>query len=124
MGSSHLLSEIESICTDVVVVRFGVLVFAGPVTELLERSAVHVDVSPELAEDTDRLHDVLVAAGWTVWVAGPGRLRVVADEESGGRLNRDAAAGGVTLRALTVKRDSLEAVFLEMTGSTDAERAS
>lgn len=122
--SSHLLSEIESICTDVVVLRFGVLMFAGPVTDLLERSTVQVEVRPELAEDTDRLHRALVAAGWTVSLSGPDRLRIAADETSGARLNRDAAAAGVTLSGITVHKDSLEAVFLQMTGSPEAESAS
>ena len=33
--SSHLLSELETICTYLVIIRFGELLFAGPITELL-----------------------------------------------------------------------------------------
>jgi ABC-2 type transport system ATP-binding protein len=121
--SSHLLSEIESICTEVVVVRFGVLLYAGPVTDLLERSSTYVDVRPELPEDTPRLQESLVATGWSVTRQGPDELRIVADEESAARINRDAATAGITLRGISAHRDSLEAVFLEMTGGTDAEPA-
>ncbi|MGY1665831.1 ABC transporter ATP-binding protein [Geodermatophilus sp. SYSU D00696] len=121
--SSHLLSEIESICTHLVVIRFGVLLYNGTVADLLARAATHVDVAPEHEADTERLGGVLAQAGWDVSAAAPGRLRVSTDTDAAAAVNRAAAAAGITLRALTVTRDSLESVFLAMTGSDDGELA-
>ena len=122
--SSHLLSEIESVCTHLVVIRFGTLLFNGPIGDLLERAVSHVDVAPEFPHDLERLSTTLAAAGWQV--AGgtaPGRLRLTADATHAARINRDAAAAGITLAALAVSRDGLETIFLEMTGRDDGELA-
>lgn len=116
--SSHLLSEIETICTYVVVVRFGVLVFSGPVEELMQRAQTHLELAPEHLDDLDRLHDSLAADGWDVSRAGPG-LHVLAGAGAAAEVNRRAAAQGITLSALTTATQSLETVFLEMTGSDD-----
>lgn len=119
--SSHLMSEIESICTHLVVIRFGVLMYAGPIGDLLDTATSHVDVAAEHPSDTERLRDALVAAGWDA-VPGPhGGVRVLAPAAMAARVNRDAHSAGITLASLTAGRDSLEAVFLEMTGSTDGE---
>jgi len=120
--SSHLMSEIETICSHVVVIRFGVLVFSGPMSELMGRATTSVAVAPEHASDLDALHDALAAQGWQVTHQGP-VLRVAAGEDDAAAINRHAAGAGITLRSLAVNRDSLEAVFLEMTGSDDGELA-
>ena len=120
--SSHLMSEIETICTYVVVVRFGVLVFSGPMSELMRRATTSVAVAPEDASDRGALRDVLEGHGWSVSAEEP-TLRVVAGEADAALINRQAAAAGITLSSLAVHRDSLEAVFLAMTGTDDGELA-
>jgi ABC-2 type transport system ATP-binding protein len=121
--SSHLMSEIESICTHVVVIRFGVLLYSGPIGDLLESATSHVDVEAEHADDTDRLRDALVRAGWDGIITSDGRLRLEAPADAAPDINRAAADAGVTLRLLSASRDSLEAIFLEMTGTSDGELA-
>ena len=118
--SSHLLSEIESICTHLVVIRFGVLLYNGPIEGLLARAATHVDVAAERDEDGERLAGVLAAAGWGVTRRDEG-LRVDTEGDAAAAINRAAAGAGITLRTLTVSRDSLESIFLEMTGADDGE---
>ncbi len=120
--SSHLLSEIETICSHVVVIRFGVLVFSGPIEALLARAATRVEVAPEYLADLGALRTTLVESGWHVDRVGD-LLHVSADASQAALVNRQAAAAGITLRALAVHRDSLEAVFLAMTGSDDGALA-
>ena len=120
--SSHLLSEIETICSHVVVIRFGVLVFSGPIAELMSRAHTRVDVAPERASDLGALSAALMSAGWHV-TRGDEVLHVTATADEAAVINRQATAAGVTLRALGVHRDSLEAIFLAMTGSDDGELA-
>jgi ABC-2 type transport system ATP-binding protein len=50
-------------------------------------------------------------------------LRVAASASRAADLNRAAMAAGVTLSGLVVVQDSLEDIFLAMTGRTDGELA-
>jgi ABC-2 type transport system ATP-binding protein len=120
--SSHLLAEIEAMCDYVVVVRLGRLVFSGPMSELLARTRAHIDVCAEHDGDTDRLRAALTDAGWVV-SAVDAVLRVASDATAAADLNRAAAAAGVTLSRLVVVQDSLEDIFLAMTGQPDGEPA-
>ena len=119
--SSHLLSELEAICTYLVIIRFGELLFAGPITELRARTGAHVDFSPERPEDADLLADALRATGWQVQRIDGG-LRATGTGRAAD-VNRAAAAAGITLARLWEAQDSLEELFLEMTGRTDGELA-
>jgi ABC-2 type transport system ATP-binding protein len=120
--SSHQLSEIEAVCDYLVVIRFGELVFAGPMTEVMKRTREHIDIAAEHPADMGRLEAALVAGGWSV-SAVDDVLRVVAGASRAADLNRAATAAGVTLSRLVVAQDSLEEIFLEMTGRVDGELA-
>jgi ABC-2 type transport system ATP-binding protein len=117
--SSHLLSEIEAICDHLVMVRFGELVYSGPIRQLLQRARAQVRIEPEHTRDADRLRRAVEAAGWPV----DDELVVAADADDAAGINRVAAAAGVTLKRLEVDRHSLEDVFLSMTGEPDAARS-
>ncbi|MFJ8967003.1 ATP-binding cassette domain-containing protein [Lentzea sp. NPDC102401] len=114
--SSHLLAEIEAVCDYLVVVRFGHLVYSGPVTDLLLRAGHRLEIAPEHDHDTCALRSLLAEQGWQVEETVGGRLSVVAEEHQSSAINRTATSGGITLRLLTPMRGSLEDVFLQMTG--------
>jgi ABC-2 type transport system ATP-binding protein len=120
--SSHQLSEIEAVCDHLVIIRFGELVFSGPMSDVMKRTREHIDIAAEHAADTDRLKTALVAGGWQVVGLDDG-LRVAAGATRAADLNRAAAGAGVTLSRLVVAQDSLEEIFLDMTGRTDGELA-
>ncbi|HEY5183825.1 MAG TPA: ATP-binding cassette domain-containing protein [Actinomycetes bacterium] len=120
--SSHLLTEIEAACDYIVVIRFGTLLFTGPIGDLVARTRAHIDIRAEHDADTDRLARAIIAAGWDVTNA-EGTLRVVAEPTRAAGINRAAAHAGVTLSSLVVVQDSLEDIFLAMTGETDGELA-
>ncbi|MFI8251980.1 ABC transporter ATP-binding protein [Streptomyces filamentosus] len=117
--SSHLLAEIETVCDYLVVIRFGHLVYSGPVTDLLARTRQRIEIAAEHERDTSPLLALLSADGWQVEHTVGGRLSVTADERAGAELNRCAARGGITLKSMTPVRGSLEEIFLEMTGTGD-----
>jgi ABC-2 type transport system ATP-binding protein len=120
--SSHLLGEIQAACAHVVMIRFGRLLFNGPLEDLLSHTAEHVLLVPEHPTDDDRLAELLRANGY-VFTTQPTEdgLRVDAHADDAAALNRLAASRGITLRALTPYRDSLEDVFLRMTGGVDGD---
>ena len=119
--SSHLLAEIEAACDYVVVIRTGSTLFAGPMTELLGRTRAHIDIRAEHDQDTAHLADALGGAGWAIQRDGA-VLRVATEADRAADLNRAAASFGVTLASLVVVQDSLEDIFLAMTGTTDGDR--
>ena len=120
--SSHLLAEVEAMCDHAVVIRLGRLVFAGPMAELLARTRAHIDVRPEHDSDVERLLAALREAGWPATEID-GVIRVGAGAERAAELNRAAAAAGITLRMLVVAQDSLEEIFLAMTGDAGTPAA-
>lgn len=120
--SSHQLSEIEAVCDYLLVIRFGKLVFSGPMTDVRKRARTYIDIAAEHPADQNRLRDKLIQDGWQVDSSNDG-LRVAADANRSPDINRAAAAAGITLSQLTVARDNLEEIFLEMTGRVDGELA-
>ena len=121
--SSHQLSEIEAVCDHLVVIRFGELIFSGPMAEVMKRTREHIDIAAEHPADMGRLQAVLASGGWSV-SAVDDVLRVAAGASRAADLNRAATAVGVTLSRLVVAQDNLEEIFLEMTGRVDGELAS
>jgi ABC-2 type transport system ATP-binding protein len=120
--SSHLLAEIEAACDYIVIIRFGQLMFAGPTEELLTQTSAHIDLRPERLGDLGPLLDGLHAQGWRGERMGD-FLRMHVEPGRAGDLNRAATAAGFTLAHLVVGQDSLEDIFLEMTGHSDGELA-
>ena len=120
--SSHLMAEIEAACDWLIIVRFGELVFSGPIGELMARTETFVDVEAEHHDDNDTLARVLAVAGWVTELM-PDGVRVRAGRDSAADINRTAMAAGFTLGRVQVVHDSLEQVFLELTGQTDGELA-
>ena len=121
--SSHLLSEMALMATDLVVIGQGHLVQQGTVAEFAD---VHSDSwvrvkSPDLA----RLVDVVQSAGG---VASP----MNANEPLGGAIVRQvsveqvgeiAASNGIVLHELAVETSSLEDAFLRATASVQEYRS-
>jgi len=134
--SSHLLSEVEQICTHVGVMHVGRLVAQGPLAELQSGQETRVRVETAQASraaDTLRrlgLTDVTIHGPGTHGPAGPagavgppaasngaaaaaaGRLGAVAPEAVVAALVHD----GVPVRQFTVERPALEDVFVSLTG--------
>jgi ABC-2 type transport system ATP-binding protein len=118
--SSHLLGEVQAMVDDLVVIRFGELMYSGSLEGLMERATERVVAAPELESDLPQLVEVVAANGWTCSVTGD-RLVVDMPAERSAELGRAATAAGLTLRMLNPEADTLETVFLRLTGATDAE---
>jgi ABC-2 type transport system ATP-binding protein len=113
--SSHLLAEVEQVCTDVGVMRAGKLVYQGPLAQLRGRGggAARLLVRTRAPELAVRVLGELGLAG----VAQAGR-EVTA--ELGALLPEDVCArlvhAGVPVAGLETPRRSLEDEFVELTG--------
>jgi ABC-2 type transport system ATP-binding protein len=118
--SSHLLSEIQAMADFLVVIRFGELVYSGSLEGMMGRASERVVAAPESGADVPRLLDVVAANGWTGEVAG-GQVTINMPIEQSAELFRAAAVAGLNLRMLKPEEDTLETVFLRLTGEADSE---
>ena len=115
--SSHLLSELEAAADYVVVIRFGVLLFAGPLAELMRQASMAVTVEPEHPAELPRLAEVYRQRGWQLDEVD-GVLRVRVDQSASPDLDRAANGAAITLRRLEPQTQTLEHVFLELTAAS------
>ncbi|MFC9246664.1 ABC transporter ATP-binding protein [Streptomyces sp. NPDC057136] len=113
--SSHLLDEIEQVCTHAAVMARGRLLTQGPVAELAAGSRARLAVTTPDPGDAAR---ILKEHGVTGLVAD-GQL-VTADAPPPGtdpaELNAALVRGGVRVRSFGVERASLEDAFVALTG--------
>ncbi|MFI1889951.1 ABC transporter ATP-binding protein [Streptomyces jumonjinensis] len=115
--SSHLLDEIEQVCTHAAVMAQGRLLTQGPVAELAARARGRLAVVTPDTGDAARLLKELGVTGVSVDAAGG---RVTGDppgeeaELSG--FNAALVNGGVRVRGFGIERASLEDAFVELTG--------
>ncbi len=110
--SSHLLSEVEHVVDDVVVIDEGRLVTAGAIAELT-RSAARIRTP-----HPDRLAAELVAAGGRVEAIGPDTMLVVGLPLE--QIGDTAHCAGIVLHELSPSAGSLEDVFFALTSPTNA----
>src|SRR3954463_11490752 len=113
--SSHLLTEIEIIADDIVMIGQGRIVCQGSKADLLEAAGTVVR-----AADVATLQRALAAAGFASTVSHDGSLHTDADTALVGRA---AYEGGVMLTELRhADSGGLEDMFLELTADTQRER--
>ena len=113
--ASHLLDEVQKVCTHFAILRKGNLIHCGPVEEVNAGSE-----TVEVRADTERLNDLLLKFGGTSAVARENGFYNVTLKESfhGKDLNQFLFENGVVADHLVTKRKSLEKMFLEILSET------
>ena len=106
--SSHILAEVQQVCTSATIIGNGRMLTSGKVEDLLGRTSYRLRVGDPTAAAA-----VLEAAGMDVRVDA-GSLDVGTDEP-GERITRLLAEAGLFLSELTPVRADLETIFLELT---------
>ncbi|WFF01249.1 ABC transporter ATP-binding protein [Micromonospora sp. WMMD964] len=110
--SSHLLSEMQLLADDVVIIAAGQLIRQGPVDQVLGSMAQGAQVRVRTPQ-AEALTAALKAQSATVNVDEQGVLLVSGVDAP--TIGRAALAAGVELHELTTERPDLERVFLELT---------
>ncbi len=112
--ASHLLDEVEKVCTYVAILKLGKLVTSGNVNEIF----IHEDIVQVAASDNNRLKELLMSyPGFSKleeveqnieisFPAGQARL----DE-----INKYCFEKGINLSHLQLRKKSLESKFFELT---------
>lgn len=112
--ASHLLDEIEKVCTHVAVLRKGELLFSGTTDELTGHDGVIELRAPDNAEVINALKNF----------SGIEKIREVNglitlllnDETSASEINRVLAQRGIYVDHLVFRKNSLEKQFLDLIG--------
>ncbi len=110
--SSHLLSEMQLLADDVVIIAAGQLVRQGPVEQVIGSMAQGVRVRVRTPQ-ADALTAALKGGPATVENDGQGALLIGGVDAP--TVGRTALTAGVELHELTTERPDLERVFLELT---------
>ncbi|MCG5437254.1 ATP-binding cassette domain-containing protein, partial [Micromonospora foliorum] len=110
--SSHLLSEMQLLADDVVIIAAGQLVRQGPVEQVLGSMAQGARVRVRTPQ-AEALTAALKAQSATIETDEHGVLLVGGVDAP--TIGRSALAAGVELHELTTERPDLERVFLELT---------
>ncbi|MFD7016853.1 ABC transporter ATP-binding protein [Streptomyces sp. NPDC059161] len=114
--SSHLLDEIEQVCSHAAVMNQGRLVVQGEVTELAANARGRLAVTtPDTAEAARVLKERGIA---DVTVAAEGRVtgELPPEDVELADLNAELVRAGVRVRGFAAERASLEDAFVALTG--------
>jgi len=113
--ASHLLDEVEKVCTDVAILKKGDLLLSGNVKavfqneDMLEAGAEDLEKLKSLLEQSELISEVTQNGHVLQVVLRPG---IMADA-----VNRYCFERGVVLQHLSLRRKSLESRFMELTRS-------
>jgi ABC-2 type transport system ATP-binding protein len=111
--SSHLLAEVEQVCTHVGVMRTGRLVFQGPLAELRRTGATRVLVR---TADADGAVKVFATLGLADTQAGPDQASALLGDAEPERVCAELVHAGIGVRGFSVAAPSLEDLFVGLTG--------
>ncbi|MGJ7030425.1 ABC transporter ATP-binding protein [Niabella hirudinis] len=119
--ASHILDEVEKVCTHVTIIQKGTIKASGTVNDVLHTDGPKGSVTIEIA--SSNLQELQNVIGKRKEVKESelkaGLLQLTGDSSLDPQLiNRYCFENGITLTHLALKKQSLESRFLEITGST------
>ena len=120
--ASHILDEVEKVCTHVAIIQRGVLKAVGSVEEILATTSVNLSSNTMVqisATDLVLLQSVLKKLTGVISMQQVNdELQLTCDKNiNGTEINKFCFENGIVLNKLNVKRTSLETKFLEITGN-------
>ncbi len=117
--ASHILDEVEKVCTHVAIIQKGDLKTVGTVTEVLSQNGGQTNTIEVASDNLEQLAVVIrTLPGVSAAVVADGCVEVTCDQTVTAReLNRQLFENGIVVDRLLQQRKSLEKTFLEITGN-------
>lgn len=121
--ASHILDEVEKVCTHVAIIQKGELKAAGSVQDILDRKTVDETIFELAADDLAALEAIVQQMNGVLKTSFVDNYlqAVFTNGVTATSVNRFCFEKGIVLSKLNIKRKSLESTFLEITG-TKSER--
>ena len=122
--TSHMLGEIEKICSNIAILNHGKIVAQGPMEEILRRSPVTLIRATEPGRAEALLKETFGPRILSVRQMddASGVLRVETESECAAELNETLVKNGFAVSMLENEPDRLERLFLELTGKESSVR--
>lgn len=114
--ASHLLDEVEKVCSHVVIIRKGKKLYSGPVDEIIN-SYGFFELKAENMEELERLLDEHPNIGKISLKEGC-FTAILEQPMNAEEINRYLFEKGLTLSYLNKRKESLEEQFLQLTNQT------
>lgn len=111
--SSHLLSEVEQICTSLAVIDLGEVMVKGPISEMLKEEN---EVELQVGSVTRAVEIIQSVCESSVSEFPDNRLRLNLKSISAAELNRRLVNAGIEVSELRPVKRTLEEYFLHLTG--------
>ena len=117
--ASHILDEVEKVCTHVAIIQKGDLKAVGSVSDILNTKATEETIMELAADNLDALQSILQQMTGIIQtkMIDSNLQAVFSNGISAQDVNRFCFEKGIVLSKLNVKRKSLESTFLEITGT-------
>jgi len=112
--SSHLLSEVELMCTRIGVIKKGKIVAEGTIDELRGAATLTVRGTPADLAKTVLIKD---AGDENVTALADGTFSLKVDLQRTAEINQHLVQAGVAVTELRADERSLEDIFMELTGT-------
>lgn len=117
--ASHILDEVEKVCTHVAILQKGILKTSGSVKDVLQADFHQDETLVQLgAANVDELVTIITKMpGYKQHEADGDCIKLYSDASvTTEQINRYCFENGIVLSTLNVKKKNLEARFLEITG--------
>ncbi len=110
--ASHILDEVEKVCTHVGILKMGKLIASGRVDKLLVMDRVVTMSAP----DNTKLKEILEKSGLVKSIKEDvdSIIATIVSETEPGEINKYVIGKGITLTRLEVNKPTLESQFLEL----------
>lgn len=112
--SSHILSEIELIATEVAVINKGKLLYQGSLEDLKKNSSNEVIIGLENHEEKDEVMKLLSSRGYKALEEG-GKFKIMGNSLRASTICKELVMAGYDLNYLSQEKSSLEEIFLGLT---------
>lgn len=113
--SSHLLAEIEQVCSHIGIMGRGRLLLQGDRSELTARGAARILVQTS-AEHVGAAAEVLTGLGLAEVSVDGTTVAALLDDTPPEKVSAAIVHAGIDLLGLDVRRPNLEQIFVELTG--------
>ena len=122
--TSHMLGEIEKVCSNLAILNHGKIVAQGPMEEILRRSPVTLIRTTESGRAETLLKETFGPRILSIRLKedDPDVLRVETQAECAAELNETLVKNGFAVSLLENEPDRLERIFLELTGKESTVR--